>query len=109
MRSDEDEDEDEYTRRMAQKALPLAGLPGGGIQDGSVLTIMDFSQDMRLTMGVVHREQADFDELVHPQVRPRGVRCAYFGVFTARCAPLCAHRSSLSWWVHRKPPRPRRS
>ena len=47
--------------------LPLAGLVGGGIKDGTVVAVTDLSQRMKIAVTVKHHDKDDFDELQHPQ------------------------------------------
>lgn len=42
--------------------LLLAKCPGGGIQDGAVLSISDFTQDLEMTMVVRHVNQEEFEK-----------------------------------------------
>ena len=45
--SDEDEDDDDYARKMSWLSQPLASLVGGGLKDGTVAEIDDSSQELR--------------------------------------------------------------
>ena len=65
---DEDEDDSAYARKLGWLSLPLSRLVGGGIVDGSVLSVADFAQDFTLSMTVRHRSAAQFDEQKHPQL-----------------------------------------
>ena len=40
---------------------------GGGIKDGTVVSVEDFSQDLAVEITVYHRANDDFDELKFPQ------------------------------------------
>jgi hypothetical protein len=64
---EEGEDDEEYELKMSFLGRPLAGLVGGGLGDGTIASITDFSQDLQLQLTVRHRSKEDFDELKHPQ------------------------------------------
>lgn len=66
-RSDPADDDDEHAQKLGFLAVPLASLVGGGIKDGMVIAVTDASQKMRVNVTVMHRDNADFDELKHPQ------------------------------------------
>lgn len=58
----EDADED----LAANLVLMLNQCPGGGVQDGTLLTVEDLSQDLEVRILVEHRDRADFDEEKEP-------------------------------------------
>jgi hypothetical protein len=47
----------------------MKDLVGGGLKNETRAEITDFSQDLSVSIQIVHRARADFDELKHPQVR----------------------------------------
>lgn len=49
-------------RLEANLALALDKLPGGGVSDGTVLTVSDFVSDLELDVVVRHRPESHFDE-----------------------------------------------
>lgn len=64
---DADETDEEYAQKQAFLSVPMAKLVGGGLGDGVLADITDFSQDLSITLTITHRPRADFDELKHPQ------------------------------------------
>lgn len=44
--------------------LTLATCPGGGIHDGTLLEISDFTQQLELTVVITHRSNAEFDAMI---------------------------------------------
>jgi hypothetical protein len=64
---EEDEDDDDYEQKLSFLTRPLSGLVGGGLGDGIIAAVTDFSQDLKLQLTVRHRAKEDFDELKHPQ------------------------------------------
>ena len=55
----EDLDEDEVEHYEALDARPLCALPGGGVGNGSILVVDDFSQEFKFELMVTHREEWD--------------------------------------------------
>lgn len=41
-------------------------LAGGGLRDGTLLSVLDFDQDLEIELLLVHRARTRFDELKHP-------------------------------------------
>ena len=58
----EDADED----LAANLVLMLEHCPGGGVRDGTIMTVEDLSQDLEVRILVEHRDRADFDEEKEP-------------------------------------------
>lgn len=45
----EEEDDDEYEQKLSWLPLPMSSLVGGGLKDGMVITVFDFSQVCTMT------------------------------------------------------------
>jgi ubiquitin-like 1-activating enzyme E1 B len=67
--------------------LTLATCPGGGIHDGTLLEISDFTQQLELTVMVTHRSNAEFEAMIaahqeknqnNPNVAPLAVAIDMF-------------------------------
>lgn len=56
------ESDDEYAQKLTFLDKSLAELVGGGIRDGTVLTVTDFSQDLTLMVTVSHATRAALAE-----------------------------------------------
>ena len=61
------EDDDEYELKCSFLNVPLSSLVGGGIKDGTMASISDFSQQKDITLTIRHRDKSLFNELKHPQ------------------------------------------
>jgi hypothetical protein len=64
---DADETDAEFAQKLAFLAVPMARLVGGGLGDGTMADVTDFSQDLSISLMITHRPRKDFDELKHPQ------------------------------------------
>ena len=64
--SESGESDEDYAQKMSWLALPIGELVGGGLRDGVAATITDFTQDLQLSLTIVHRDAASFDELKNP-------------------------------------------
>ena len=53
---EEGEDDDDFAQKIGFLSVPLAQLVGGGIKDGTVLTVTDFAQALTLTINVIHTQ-----------------------------------------------------
>ncbi|RYG56858.1 hypothetical protein EON66_01825 [archaeon] len=66
---EEDEEDDEYARKMSWLSQPLASLVGGGIRDGTTLIITDHSShNYTLHCDIIHCDETEFDMNEYPQV-----------------------------------------
>lgn len=64
---DEDEDDEEYEQKLSFLPIPMSKLVGGGLRDGTVVQIIDFSQDLKKDLSIIHRDKSEFDEEKHPK------------------------------------------
>jgi len=55
----DDLDEDEVEMYASFETRALNALPGGGVVNGSILSVEDFSQDFKFELMVTHREEWD--------------------------------------------------
>jgi len=61
---EEGDDCDDFSANLPKL---LCELPGGGITDGTLVSIDDFSQDIEVQLCVHHRPDEEFDEDQHPE------------------------------------------
>jgi ubiquitin-like 1-activating enzyme E1 B len=64
---DEEDDDEEHAQKLSLLEKPLSQLIGGGIHDGTTLSITDFLQDLKTSILIAHRNKSDFNELKFPQ------------------------------------------
>ena len=60
--------DEEDERLAANLGKSLAEQPAGGVGDGVLLTVTDFSTDLELSVAIKHRPEADFDEKKFPEL-----------------------------------------
>ena len=64
---EDDLDEDEIELYARNKRTTLNKLPAGGVTDGMILSVSDFSQSFNFELKVTHRPAAEWDEEEEPE------------------------------------------